>query len=222
MVGVRAFSARGGRGAGLADSLEAAAGGHPSQELEVGCHLAAAIRAGGARAAFAVAAGHPGRRAQAAAEYYRGAGGRFAEHGHRGHRRDAGSAGHQGARRRRARPAAKEISDSHLPAGPANLARAKARRPENFASCFRDAHRRRPQAAGRRGRRFADRRGSAPQRRRGQFRRDRSRYDFHVSQPQDSGAHGRLRPGTNGARRGDQRRRRSRRARSPIRASPPK
>src|SRR5258708_7180706 len=52
----------------------------------------------GAGAAVAVAAGGARRRAPAEAEYYRGPGGRFAQHEHRGQRSDPRAAGRQGAR----------------------------------------------------------------------------------------------------------------------------
>ena len=118
--------------------------------------------------------------------------------------------------------AAKEISDAHLPARPANLARREARRSENVAACARDAHRRRPEATGRRSGRSAHRRGGAAQRRRRQFRRDRSRYDFHVSQP----AEFRCTPSASASSRWRTTWRSttpwSRRARWPIRGWPPK
>ena len=100
--------------------------------------------------------------------------------------------------------AAKEISDTRLPAGPANLARSQTGRFENGASRRVDAHRRRVETIGRRSRGLADWRGGAAERRRGQFRRDRSGNDFHVSQPQNSSAHGRFRRRTSCARCGDQ------------------
>ena len=82
------------------------------------------------------------------------------------------------------------------------------------------AHRRQPQAVRGRNRRSADRRGRAAERRRRQFRRHRLGHDRRAAQPAHPRSHRRLRPGADAARRGDQRRRRSRRARWPIRAWP--
>ena len=170
-----------------------------------------------------VAAGDPRGRAPAAAKHHRGAGGRFAQHDDRGQRRARG-------KRRPSRLCKAACWTSLQKKFQVRLYRLDTR--ITRISKLDDLKTLQPAPATRIGdgleaigggsRRLAHRRGGAAERRRGQFRRDRSRHDFHVSQPEDSGAHGRIRRSSRCRTTWKLTTRSLRRARWRIRASPQK